>query len=401
MSRRRCDVFYVECWGDVVGSYQSWTQRSSHLSETSATWSGQVFEFCRRENLRLYAVSSCPTAATLTDQNSTIVNLPRQPINIPKIGYDLSTAIYGLRLLIRAFRLRPKIVLLDIGTAGFVILSLFRLTGAQIVAVAHSALWPDGFPHSGLIAKLRRKAQRLFWRHCATSSIVVSPAIRRQIQAVSGVSAESVYVMRPSFPTDAFATAPAVKQFSSDPFRVMLPCRIEENKGVFDLLSVAELLRSSSKRPFEFAICGDGSYLDLLKEQIQARGLQQIVKTYGQLNRPELVAQYLNAHLVIVPTRSTFAEGFAKVVAESILLLRPVLSNTVVPACEVFGDAVILAETDNVRSYAVQIDAVSTDEIRYQKLVDECKRLRSFILDDSESFLAALNNLKKHSANNW
>jgi glycogen synthase len=394
MTRRQCDVLYCEGPGDIVAAYKSWKGGGDHLSETGVTFSGQVFEFCRLENLTLYAVSCCARAETLTDDRYIVVNKPRWFINIPKIGYDLTLLLHSLRLLVLVLRIRPKVILMNSGVTGWGALSLFRLTGAKIVPVLHNTLWPEGYPPSGLIAAARRRIEGFLWRRCVWLTIVVSPAARRQVEIVSGVCPKPILVMRPSFPAATFADAPPTKDFRGRPFRVMFAGRVEENKGVFDLLSMAEGLRAGSNGTFEFCICGDGPALGLLRQQIKARGLQQEVKVYGRLNRPDLVARYLDSHLVIVPTRSSFPEGFAMVVAEAILLLRPVLTSHVVPSAEVLGSAVIIAQTDDVQSYIASIEALSKDEARYLHLVEESKRLRSFILDDSTSFLASLRSLK-------
>ena len=102
------------------------------------------------------------------------------------------------------------------------------------------------------------------------------------------------------------------------------------------------------------------------------------------------MARYLETHIVIVPTRSTFAEGFAKVVAEAILLLRPVVTSPVVPASEVLAGAIMLARTDDARSYAEVIGEIQMDEQLYLRLVANARWLRPSILDDSTAFLAAL-----------
>lgn len=57
MRRTRRDVLYCEGPGDIVNAYKSWKEGINHLSETNVTFSGQVFEFRRSENLSLYAVS--------------------------------------------------------------------------------------------------------------------------------------------------------------------------------------------------------------------------------------------------------------------------------------------------------------------------------------------------------
>jgi glycosyltransferase involved in cell wall biosynthesis len=170
----------------------------------------------------------------------------------------------------------------------------------------------------------------------------------------------------------------------------MFAGRIEESKGVFDILAIAERLPH-----VEFALCGDGSALQEVRRQIVSRGLQVRVKTYGRLNRTELLEHYLGSHIVIVPTRSSTGEAFAMVVAEAVLLLRPVVTSRVVAAAELLDSAVVLANTDDVQSYVDAIEKIRHEPHLYQHLVDNARILRSLILDNSTSFQASLHSVSK------
>jgi glycosyltransferase involved in cell wall biosynthesis len=307
----------------------------------------------------------------------TVANVPRRNFRIPKIGYELTVLVYALRLLALAIRVRPRVIFISAGVTDWIFLPLLRLSGAKLAPILHNTLWPNGFrPRPGL----RQRAYGFVWRRCVWLTLAVSPACARQVQSVAGNV--PVIVFRPNFPPAAFAEPPAPNTFTSTPLRVMFAGRIEENKGVYDILAMAEALPA-----VEFSLCGDGQALPDIERQIGARALRN-VKTFGKLDRPELLEHYLDAHLVIVPTRSTFTEGFAMVVAEAILMLRPVITSAVVPAAEVLPGAVICVDTDRVQGY---IDALKgLNAASYSRLVDNARALRPFILDDSTSFLAAL-----------
>jgi glycogen(starch) synthase len=372
------DVLYCEGPGDTVASYASWKHGTDHLSETSLTFSGQFFEFCRLENLTFHAVSYCTRAETVVDEMSTVSNLPRRELRIPKIGYELTVFLYALRLLMLALRERPKIIFVNSGVTDWAYLPLLWLSGAKIVSILHNAVWPEGFRPTGIGAKLRHAVYRFVWQHCIWHTLAVSAACGRQVTEIAGPV--PVTVFKASFPAASFQKIPAPKDHASKPFRVMFAGRIEENKGVFDILSMAEKLPD-----IEFTLCGDGYALDEVRRQAGSN-----VTIIGRLNRAELVARYLETHVVIVPTRSTFPEGFAMVVAEAILLLRPVVTSPVVPASEVFAGALMLARTDDARSYAEAIREIQMDEQLYLHLVANALLLRPSILDDSTAFLAAL-----------
>ena len=372
------DVLYCEGPGDIVASYASWKRGINHLSETSRTFSGQFFEFCRLENLTFHAVSYCTRAETVVDEMSTVSNLPRRNLRIPKIGYELTVFLYSLRLLMLALRERPKIIYINSGVTDWAYLPLLWLSGAKIVPILHNAVWPEGFRPTSIGAKLRHAVYRFVWQHCIWHTLAVSAACGRQVTAVAGPV--PVTVFKASFPAASFQEVQAPKDHASKPFCVMFAGRIEENKGVFDILSMAEELPD-----IEFTLCGDGYALDEVRRQAGSN-----VTIAGRLNRAELVARYLETHIVIVPTRSTVSEGFAMVVAEAILMLRPVVTSPVVPASEVLAGALMLARTDDARSYAEAIREIQMDEQLYLHLVANARLLRPSILDDSTAFLAAL-----------
>jgi glycosyltransferase involved in cell wall biosynthesis len=384
MTRRR-DVLYCEGPGDIVAAYKQWKRGADFTSETSVTFSGQLFDMCRAENLSVYALSYCARAETIIDDGATVKNMPRWNIRIPKIGYELTVAIYALRLLLLAWAVRPKIIFIASGVTDWAYLPLLRLSGAKIVPFMHNTLWPEGFRPTWIGAKLRQAVYLFVWRWCVWQTLGVSPTCARQVHSIAGHV--PVTVFKPSFPAASFRDIPSPRSHDTGPFRVMFAGRIEENKGVFDVLSIAEKL---PRGEFEFSLCGNGSALAQITEEIEARDLRDTVKTFGKLARPALLARYLDAHVVIVPTRSTFEEGFAMVVAEALLLLRPVISSAVVPAAEVLQPAVCVVPTDSVDGYVAELTKMAGNQEYYSYRVEAARRLRPFILDDSTSFFAAL-----------
>jgi glycosyltransferase involved in cell wall biosynthesis len=190
-------------------------------------------------------------------------------------------------------------------------------------------------------------------------------------------------VFKPSFVAASF---PEVRSADIDaqPFHVLYAGRMEEEKGVFDILEMAGQLPEVI-----FSLCGDGNQLIEVKRQVATRGLSN-VSVYGKLDRRALIDRYLAAHVVIVPTTSRFGEGFAMVVAEAILLLRPVISNPVVPAAEILRDAVVSVSTDDREGYVRAIERLRCKKNEYAHLVRNARRLRAFILDDAKSFLQVL-----------
>jgi glycosyltransferase involved in cell wall biosynthesis len=381
-----CNALYCEGPGDIVGAFRAWQKGADFAKETAVTHSGQFFEFCRRESASFYAVSYCDRAETVSDGRNTVANLPRPGIRIPKIGYELTVLLYVVRLLLLALRIRPRVIYVTSGVTDWAYLPILRLSGAKLVPILHNTLWPEGFaPRMGL----RQRVYGWVWRHCVWRTLAASPACIRQLSRVAATPVAATLFM-PTFPAASF---PEVRSapVAEEPFRVLFVGRIDETKGVFDLLEMASQLPHVL-----FSVCGEGSQLPEVRRQIAARGLGNVT-VHGRLERPALIQQYLAAHVVVVPTTSRFCEGFAMVVAEAILLLRPVITNPVVPAAEVLPGAVISVPTDDTAAYVRAIERLRCEKDEYARLVQGARELRALILDDSTSFLQELSRINAFS----
>jgi glycogen(starch) synthase len=110
----------------------------------------------------------------------------------------------------------------------------------------------------------------------------------------------------------------------------------------------------------------------------------------GHLDRAELLAKYRSAHVVVVPTRNDFCEGYAQVVAEAVLLGRPVVTNKVVPALEDLGEVIEKANPDDVGSLVQYLKTLAFDRNVFEKKRQACVKLRGVILNADLSLYAQL-----------
>ena len=386
------DVLYVEGPGDIVAAFDSWRAGREHASETSVTFSSQLFAHCRAHGLSLMALSYCGRRAGVSYGTWRIENLPRAMLRVPKVGYHLSLFWYALRLGARALRHRPRLLLITSGVVSWNMAWALRWTGAVVVPILHNALWPEGFPPHRSLPSLAP------WRSAEPPyTLVVSPAIQRQLATLGSAAGARAVEFRPTFAAAEFPL-PELADPGVRPFLILFAGRIEAEKGALDLVEIAARLEAASPGAYRFDVCGSGSRSADLAAAIERRGLGAMIDVRGRLPRAELIERYRAAHVCVVPTRSSFAEGFAQVVAESILLLRPVVTCPVVPASEPLADAVELAETDDPGSYADAIARLAGDPQRYARLASACVGLRSQILDRAMSFESALDRLEHRLA---
>lgn len=139
-----------------------------------------------------------------------------------------------------------------------------------------------------------------------------------------------------------------------------------------------------------FHICGDGSALKALIKEIQQRALENRVFIHGKLKRPDLLPIYAQAHVVIIPTRSDFCEGFAMVAAEAILQGRPIITSNIVPALSMLRNAAIEVSPDDPLSYSQAIKKLIHDKALYESICLACASNREKFLDGSQGLTKAL-----------
>ena len=353
--------------GDVVTAYRDWKSAVRTASETSITFSSQEFEFFAKHGIAFWAISSFPHAASIVDGDNRVENRPRATIRpVAGLMFHWIQFLYAISLLVSAVRFRATHAVIDSGTTQWFALGLFRLFGIEVHPNFHNVFWPEGHAPQRRVAKLIMRLDGLFFRHGVKSAIGVSPACGRQFCRMSG-GATQFFDYRAQFVRGDFGALP--RSALASPLRVMFAGRVEESKGVFDILSICEMLEAWRPGRFVFDICGTGAASKSLAAQVSARKLGGSVILHGKLIRPDLLKVYGDSHLVIVPTRSTFCEGLPMVCAEAVIAGRPVITSRLSNALEALHGAVVEAREDDPRDYAAKIEALADNPAAYAELV--------------------------------
>jgi glycogen synthase len=192
------DIMYVEGPGDVVESFRHWNKQEDVQTETSRTFSGQFFDFCKANNLKAYAISYHGEPKKEVTAQFHVVNLPKLILG-SSILYHLSQILYGLRLVALAIRYRPKYFSVTTGVTYWFVLAPLKLLGIKIVPQLHNCLWPRGYRPTELTRRILLALDGWFFRRIASVSLCVSPEIQRQIEAIAGITHSPIYQFRGQF----------------------------------------------------------------------------------------------------------------------------------------------------------------------------------------------------------
>ncbi len=337
-------ILYALGPGDAVHAYREWREGRDVSSETSVTFSGQFFDYCRGSGTEAIVLSAHPRREVVRDGLFLVENRPKRWANGRGAVYHASQLHYAASILWTALRHRAQAVIVDSGTTDWFLLA----------------------------------------------PLCVSPECERQVRMVARRPRGGVFQYRAQFRRSSFASIPPPPPHAVRPFRVLFVGRVESSKGVFDLLEMAERLNASLPGLFEWHVCGDGGAAVELARRVRASGLDRTVLLLGKLDRRALAREYGWAHVVLVPTRSDFCEGLPMVSAEAVLAGRPVVSSSVNPAIDVLGDAFVAAQPDDVDSYVAAIRRLAEDGADYARRVAACTAVQQPFVDSENGLCAAL-----------
>ncbi len=384
-------VLYAAGPGDVIGTYSYWVKGQDDPSQVSKTYSSQFYEVCRALDAQAYVISSCPEKKFLRDGRFTIEHRPIPLGKASGILYHLGQLWYGLQLIASAVRFGANAAVVADGTTHWFILALLPLLGVQVIPSLHCGLWRKYMPQRTADKLILKLSQFLFAKCCA-AILTVSDEISEQVAQLTANRHRLMRRFSPVYRREQFALLDAPSEERS-PFRVLFAGRIERNKGVFELLEIAKRMKTLGRQDITFDLCGNGSALEELRLAAQVAGVDSSFVCHAHCNKTQMREMFNRAHAMLVPTRTDFAEGFNKVVAEGVLSGRPVVTSAVCPAVSYVRDAVVEVPPDDLMGYGDALMQLCDDRKFYEQKRQGCLASQEQFYDHSRSWGAALKSI--------
>ena len=381
---KKVRILYAAGCGDVIDTYKHWVEGQDDPSQLSITYSGQFYEVCRDLDAQAYVISSCEERKFLHDGRFLIEHRPMPLRSSSGLLYHLGLLWYGLRLIASAIRFRADVAVVSNGTTHWFILPLLPLFGVAVIPSLHCTLWRKYIPQRKVEKLILRLSHYFFASSCA-AILTISNDISKQVAQLTANKHGKMLKFSPIYRRQQFAEIDAPNK-RRKPFRVLFASRIEQDKGVFDLLEIAKRLAALGRQDITFELCGDGSALESVRVAAKLEGIDSHFVCHGHCNKQKM-RQILNrTHVVIVPTKSDFLEGFNKVVAEGILSGRPVVTSAVCPAISSVRDAVVEVPPDDINSYTEALLKLCNDREFYEQKRQSCLGVQEQFYDTQKSW---------------
>ena len=381
----RLCLFYAAGPGDLVRTFEQWACGQDDIYQPGLTYSGQFFDLCKRLNARGIAVSSCPRSARVERDQFTVINLPK-PKHSGGLSYHLAQVRYMLRIFRMAKNQGADYLILSDATGHWFPMTLWPRRPA-VIASFHCTLWPPWSAMGRIQSWLNRLNGRALKRR-ARGALCISPQVAEQVEAITGPAVPTVFGFGPTYRQSFFKDLAPPKP--NRPFRVLFAGRIEEDKGVLDAVTAFKYLAEDGRRDICLDICGDGSQAREVQRRIADYGLEQTVRFHGFCRHDEYRRLIEDSHLFIVPTATSFNEGFNKVVAEAVLSGRPVLTTKACPAMFQVRGAAVEIEPSAPQAWVGRIAQLADHRAEYAELRAACSRYQAGFYDLQRSWGHAL-----------
>ena len=381
--RRR--ILYASGPGDIVAHTRDSLSGKPPTYQTIIPFTDQFLAWTHGTGAETFFVTSCARRDKLTAGGDRYENRPKPSISSKSgLSYHIGAVLYGLGLVSTAIRSRADVAIFDSGSTHWIVLSLLALFRIPVIAVLHNSLWPKGYPPQGRAQRLLSRLDGLFFRRFAAATICVSPECERQVRAAAEKPRGPIYQCRAQYREGFLSRVEPAGAPPFERFHVLYLGRIEKQKGVFFILDLAEHLERELPGRFAWRFAGAGSAAESLRQEITARNLGSIVGFPGHLQSEQGALDTFSwAQALIVPTTSQFVEGLAMTAVEGILTGRPVVLSSVVPAAEVLGNATIVADTEDVESFARAFRGLLLNPGEYQAHQQATRAVQAQFYDQS------------------
>jgi len=384
-------ILYASGPGDNIGTYRLWLRGEDDPSVPDVAYSRQFFDVCREHRAEAWVISSNPQVATFEEGGIRVEHRPIPWNDRSGLAWHAGRARYSRSLLRSALDFRADVAVFSGHGTHWFLVSAFARRGIKVVACLHNSLWP-AFRKPGRVNRLLLRWGRPLFADGCVSVLSHPGTCQDQVVELTEGRHRPVVPFVPFYRPTRFDGIASRKE-PLPPFRVLFVGRIEEDKGVFDLLEIARKLGRDRRTDIEFDLCGTGSALEPLRAAVAEAGVGERFRLHGFMQGEALREQFARCHVVVVPTQSGLSEGFNAVICEAVLSGRPVVTSRICPALGLVAEAAIEVEPDDLDGYRTAFERLCGDPALYAAKRDACGRVSAQFLDPNNSWGAGLSRI--------
>lgn len=388
MVQKKIKIAYLSGPVDARSVYESWKYKKE-LQYFGTSYLSQFFEICDGIGAEGFIITNHENEDYQEKLGDFTILNKSSFLHFTGLKYHIGEIYWTLNCLRQILKNQPDLVIVTAAQNYWFCLSPLLWKGTPVLPAVHCTYF----------AKSAKKKihLRLFWflnRTLFWQRVIAAMGVSSDIsQELAQLTDKPVYTFLPTYLRQDFEKLK--RPVHSTPFRIFFAGRVEENKGVFDLLEMASVLETEIPGGFVFDVCGDGSAIKQLRHANRLPNFH----IHGVCNPAQLLDLLSKSCAVVVPTRSSFEEGFNKVCAEAILASRPLITSAACPALHTVRPAAIEVRINDVADYVKAIRTLQEDHELYAQKVAACDDLKAQFYDETRSWQHVLRKIiRQHSS---
>lgn len=380
-------IVYSSAPVDATSVYMHWVLGQDDPSHFAITYAQHFYELARKFSAKSWLISSRDKKGFIQDDDFRIEFRSLKYQSRSRTVYFAGQLWSGLRLVFSAILFKADILIVTEDRNFWFLLSILPLFGIEVIPTIHCTLWPK-YKQPTTVQRIIQKLNSWFFQHGCVEICVVSEDIKDQIVKITNGRSRPIRTFVPAYRREFLGNIKSREHDAeSEPFQVLFAGRVEVSKGVYLLLEVAK--RFIAVKPnCVFNICGAGSQVENLRAAALEFGIERQFVLHGHCDRDKLRKMYEMSHVIAVPTTKDFVEGFNKVVAEGVIMEKPIVTSAVCPALSIVRDAAVEVTPDDIDDYFNAILKLATDRNFYRQKQKSAVALKEQFFTYSRSWEA-------------
>lgn len=373
-------IAYVPGPGDVVGTFGHWLEGRHDPRVPVIAYSTMFYTLVEKLDAKALVVTQVDSTPETEHPRFRFAHVPRNQRSGP-IGYRVGKVVQAVHLARTLSAYRPHVVVVSTDAPALLLRLLSRRV--RIVLSMHNTFWPRGRRRHDALTRIGHRLiaaglNRVAGAVCVSEEgraqfLMLHPHARNVLVSTMQIVGRDLKPIR---------RAEAVRT-------LLYLGRIEVNKGVFDLITAFERVSEAFPESW-LELAGSGSAESALAERIGKSSARTRIRVLGLLDAEDVHSALDRADLLICPTRSTFPEGFAKVVAEAAIHGVPSIVSSTIPAADLFPEAHVEFPCDDADALAARLTEIMGDPPAFRELRCRVAAGRDQFLDRGRSWGSTL-----------
>ena len=331
-------IMYIAGPANVYGTYKKWKENVPDENEVAVTYSKQFFNSIKKASIKAVVISWDKTQEEYEIKDGDFVFINKYMTNVEGNAIKFNIGQYKYFYFLCEVLKKHKVdVIVATGGIKWYMFFYFKLLRKKIIISLHNLIWERSKNKKIFHRVFDFLGKKVINRH-VDAALSLSVDTTKQLKEILKKDRCSVVEFSPFFNREYFQSMKKAKA-KDGKINVLFSGRIERDKGVYDLVEVIENVIKKNKKyeNIKVDICGTGSCLEELKNVVKEKKLENFI--------------FIHGHIVIVPTRSTFSEGFNKVVIEGTLSGAIVIASDSCSLDSIKSKNIYGVKADNVEQY--------------------------------------------------